>query len=476
VSKKLSSLRATGCSPCPINTNPQLPSSSTPKRNDPFLMFRELDRGWHSEIMSVTYLPLPIFTVPEESAHFLSAKVKASDILRLTAIRHHEDPGHSVLRKFDLDLDRFVLIAAALGYEALWEVMRSSSMEHWIRLQKLNDFICKLDNATKLDSELNANFIGFVSMIRDFPNNIWPMMKPKITELEQESFNYIAETFGGQNRKQKELILKKAQGLNRHLKDGRIDLQGLYSQQNKIIKKLVKRSLHDSFGPEQLHHFVRTGDTYRVVDDALRSSAARLDKRGLASFNPIKGISYTHYTGLFYASEIDNARIQVRRDEKGDFRLRGNAYDLHSFIGIDEINKIKNDPFEYMPLCSLSTDYTLYFNETAYIEDLLSAYGHDFMVDITFGAPRKIGFSFIRLRANENTQPTLMPYLLFPNKPKYEIDPVYLMDEAILRSNIAALIFFETLRVMVANQRLSGCPMRFIPWAVRTPADPNYPP
>jgi hypothetical protein len=109
VSKMVSPLHASACSPCPINADPQSPRSSAPKRNDPFLMFRELNRGWHSEIMSATYLPLPIITVtvPDESAHFLSAKVKASEMLRLTAIRYHEDPGYSALRQFDVDVGRF---------------------------------------------------------------------------------------------------------------------------------------------------------------------------------------------------------------------------------------------------------------------------------------------------------------------------------------------------------------------------------
>jgi hypothetical protein len=102
------------------------------------------------------------------------------------------------------------------------------------------------------------------------------------------------------------------------------------------------------------------------------------------------------------------------------------------------------------------------------------AYGHDFPVEIKFGAPRKIGFCFIRLQTNESTQPLLVPYLLFPKRGwlfSYKIED--LIKEASIRSNIAALIFFETLRVMVANKRLLGCPMRFIPWAVRTSCTPR---
>jgi hypothetical protein len=346
--------------------------------------------------------------------------------------------------------------------------MCKGSKEHLFRLQKLNDFIARLHNATELDSELNANFIGFVGMIRDFPDNIWAKIEPKIKELEHESFNNIVERLGRKNKKREKLIIEKVRGLNNFLNDGRIDLEGMYYEESKIIDKIVKRSLYDSFGPDQLCNFKQTGDTYRVVDDALRSNIDRLSSRSLGSFNPGKGISYAHNTGLFYSSEIDHARIQVRYYGNGGFRLRRNAYDLHSFIGIEEINEIKNDIFQYVPLCSGSSDYTLGFDETAYIEDLLSAYGHDFMVDIIFGAPKKIGFSFIRLRTDERTQPLLVPYLLFPPKWGFP-DKMDLMNEAMICSNIAALIFFETLRVMVANKRLSGCPMRFIPWAVRTP-------
>ena len=69
MSKMVSSLRATACLPCPISTELQVPRSSASavrgsnnslgfpsKRNDPFLMFRELNRGWHSETMDATYL------------------------------------------------------------------------------------------------------------------------------------------------------------------------------------------------------------------------------------------------------------------------------------------------------------------------------------------------------------------------------------------------------------------------------------
>jgi hypothetical protein len=45
--------------------------------------------------------------------------------------------------------------------------------------------------------------------------------------------------------------------------------------------------------------------------------------------------------------------------------------------------------------------------------------------------------------------------------------------EAVIRADTAALIFFETLRVMVANKVLLGCPMRWIPWAVRNPCTPK---
>jgi hypothetical protein len=109
VNKKVSPLRATACFPSPIGTDFHLPrsfasatygshhSSGSPfKRNDPFLMFRDLTHGWHSNPMGVTYLPLPPFREPNGSSSILVTDVNAMKLLTLTAIRYHEDPGHAI--------------------------------------------------------------------------------------------------------------------------------------------------------------------------------------------------------------------------------------------------------------------------------------------------------------------------------------------------------------------------------------------
>jgi hypothetical protein len=62
---------------------------------------------------------------------------------------------------------------------------------------------------------------------------------------------------------------------------------------------------------------------------------------------------------------------------------------------------------------------------------------------------------------------TLVPYLSGFQKTRWFPTKEDLIWEAVTRADIAALIFFETLRVLVANKCLLGCPMRWIPWGMR---------
>lgn len=76
----------------------------------------------------------------------------------------------------------------------------------------------------------------------------------------------------------------------------------------------------------------------------------------------------------------------------------------------------------------------------------------------------ELGFLFTRLRINTNTEPLLVPYIAGLGGVALRGDS--LQEKSILAS-IAGLVFFDTLRFMVANECLQGCPMRSIPWAVR---------
>lgn len=463
MSRKVSSLRATACFPSPISTDLQLSrfsgsttltsnnSSSSPinKRNDPFLMFQDLKRGWHSTTMGVTYVPLPTFIGSGASSFNLTTTVNATYLLRHTAIRYHEDPGHSVQRK--LPLFRFKQLAAAHGYEALWEVMCTSSRKHWSRLQRLNHLINDLDAASVLDSELLATFIGFSSMRDSLPARFWS----KIRELEAESIAYLAETYS-KDKKQKERIHQRYRDFPKKFGNDFFDMSWTIKEQLIMMKRLMTSSSFDSTDQDQ---FVQCGDAYHLVQDALERSKKILSQRGLARFNPISGREAAERSQFVTSSEIEKGGIEIAFSPEDWFTLQTGEFDQLPYIEFDK--KFLAD--QYTGTRSLT------YITRAYIEDLLLNFGYDFPVELTIGTdPGKVGFYFIRLQTNEITQPLLVPYLTGFQTNHFLSSKESLIWEGVIRADIAALIFFETLRVMVANKFLLGCPMRWIPWAVRT--------
>jgi hypothetical protein len=403
-------------------------------------MFDELNRGWHSETMHVTYVPLPTFIDRDGSMLVLTTKVRATTLLKLTAIRYHEDPGHSAQQK--LPLLRFKQLVAARGYEALWEVMRRGSSKHWFQLQKLNHFINNLDAATALVSELHATFIGFSSMRDNLPARFWP----KVKELEDESVAYLADKFGMDNKKQKQ-IFQQYRDLAKNFSHN--DMSRMINEQMIVMKELVATSLFDSIG---LNQFVQCGDANALVQDELGRSKKCLSQRGLARFNPISGREIAEQSQFFTSTEIENAWIEIPLSYEDWFKLQSGESDYPRYFEIDDGPALGSKKKAY-----------------AYIEDLLLTFGRDFPVEVELGIdPGKVGFCFIRLQRNGSTQPWLVPYLSGFQKNYDFPSRAGLIWEAVTRADIAALIFFETLRVMVANKYLLGCPMRFIPWAVRT--------
>jgi len=68
-----------------------------------------------------------------------------------------------------------------------------------------------------------------------------------------------------------------------------------------------------------------------------------------------------------------------------------------------------------------------------------------------------IGILFTHLKTNTSSKPILVPFMDVSTDSSTVEKGVY--------ASVGELIFFETLRVMVANKCLLGCPMRWVPWA-----------
>jgi hypothetical protein len=330
--------------------------------------------------------------------------------------------------------------------------MRSGSREQWLRLQQLNQFITDVDAVTLFDTELLANYIGFSSMRANLPARL----RAQINELEDLSVAIIAEDYSD-DKKQKAHTPQRYRELAKLLGDGDAGLKRLHQEQMRMLEGLKTTSLFGSISADQFAHCEDADDVAQLVQAAWKCNKVRLSELGLRYFNPVSGRDIAQQCRFVTSSEIDNGRVEIPFDYDDWFKPLGGIADYPPYIDIETI------PVEYEDGKQYENDF-----KTLYIQDLLLTFGRDFPVEITIGTPSsKVGFCFLQLKMHKNTHPLVVPYLTGFQKEYSIFTKDDLVREASIRAHIAALIYFETLRVLVANKHLAGCPMRWIPWAVR---------